>query len=364
MKHTAIVTWITYTNFGTYLQAYALQQYIKSLGYKNKILDDASCIHTEISWKYEVKKMLWSFTPAYHVYVRNRTKAIAMYEQFKSKYIDLEKHISDRYYLNSYYDCFICGSDQIWSPLFLKNPHADFYYASFASKKKIAYAPSIGVSAIPEELKFRYVQLIADFKSLSVREPQGQKNLQELTGNKVPIVVDPTLLLQKEDWEKLLPVQRDVDKYVLAYFLTPNYMYINYVQKYAETHGLKLKIFFTDKSYCHLSAELITAGPLEFLKYIRNAKFVFTDSFHGSIFASIFNVQFVTFKRFKNGNSINQNSRVENLLNMMGISEHLIDENQIENISNLSPINFEAVKLSLKPFIEVSKQYLQKALAE
>ncbi len=366
MKRTAIITWITYPNFGTYLQAFALQKYIKSLGYENKILNDAPYTSKFSNWKYELKKALWMCTSNYRVFARSQKESLKLYERFKLENIDLENNASDKSYLNSYYDCFICGSDQIWSPLsLLNNPNADFYFASFATKEKIAYAPSIGLKSIPDKLKYRYVELIKGFKALSAREPQGQQILYELSVEDVVKVVDPTLLLSKEDWERLLALQEQAEeeKYVLAYFLTPNPIYMKVAKEYARSHKCKFKMFFMDRSCCYFADELIVAGPIEFLMAIKNAGFIFTDSFHGSIFAYIFNVQFVTFKRFKD-QIINQNSRVENLLRMMDIPEHLIDEDNLDFISELPVIDFRRVEKSLEPFINTSKQYLQKALSE
>ena len=91
MKSTAIITWITYPNFGTYLQAFALQNYIKSLGYINKVLDDSHFIKKNFSLKYELKKIYWSFHKDYRAFKRSNKQVLKLYAQFKKKYINLEK---------------------------------------------------------------------------------------------------------------------------------------------------------------------------------------------------------------------------------------------------------------------------------
>lgn len=314
MKKIANITWITYPNFGTFLQAYALQQYIISLGYEDVILDDSTVINNHVDWKFRVKKWIWSLGKTYRRYINSQKIAQKLYGRFKEEHILIESNVKDVKRLNETYDCFVCGSDQIWNPFSLSNPKSGFFYADFAEKKKISYAPSIGVSSVPSDFVDRFHALIKGFSFLSAREKEGQKIMQKLSGKCVANVVDPTLLLDGQQWSKLLDSHKKIadEKYVLGYFLTPNPVYIEAAKAYAYKNGYKFKMFYTDKSYYSVADELITAGPIEFLQAIHDAQHLFTDSFHGSIFASIFKVQFITFKRFKN-TITSQNSRVENL---------------------------------------------------
>ena len=363
MKKIANITWITYPNFGTFLQAYALQQYIISLGYEDVVLDDSTIIDTHIDWKFRVKRWLWSLGKTYRRYANSQKKAQNLYDRFKEEHILVESNVEDVQRLNETYDCFVCGSDQIWNPFSLSNPKYSFFYADFARKKKISYAPSIGVSSMPSEFVDRFRTLIKGFSFLSAREKQGQEIMQKLSGKYVANVVDPTLLLDGKQWSKLLDIHKEIadEKYVLGYFLTPNLIYIEAAKTYAHKNGCKFKMFYTDKSYYSVADELITAGPIEFLQAIHDAKQLFTDSFHGSIFASIFNVQFITFKRFKN-TMTGQNLRVENLLKIMDIEERLLSEDDVADIDKLGKINFEHVWNQITPYITKSKEYLIHAL--
>lgn len=360
-KRIATITWVSYHNYGTFLQAYALQKYVTSLGYVNAILDDSPIIIQPISWKNKLKKLLLrEFKPGYSKYEVAKTQMDKLFDEFKRTMLVIDYDISDLPYVSSKYDTFICGSDQIWSPFF-DMPNSDFYYASFTKKKKVAYAPSIGVSEIPLQLRNRFKGLTCDFDFLSAREQEGVDILQELSGKKVAKVVDPTYLLDIKQWELLLPKDSPKEKYILAYFLTPNKTYIATTLRYAKQKGLRLKMFFTDKSYYKYDCDLVIASPVEFLNYIRNAECIFTDSFHGSIFASIFHTQFFTFKRF--GQSArNQNSRVENLLRLMGISERLFGEDNCNEVNELPDIDFTYIDANLTPYIEHSKEFLKKAL--
>lgn len=366
MKRTATITWISYYNYGTYLQAYALQQVIKSLGYENCVLDDKGIVKEDgIDIKTGIKNFLFYITSnRFRKYYQSQKKSYKEYDRFKNNHIVLENNISDVSYLNKKYDVFICGSDQIWNPNFLILPKNKYYFADFVSNHKISYAPSIGVYNVPVAYEKEFIRLISTFNKLSAREPEGRDEIQKLISKEITLVVDPTLLLKKEEWEKLIPSYNVTqEKYILAYFLTQNSTYINAVQDFAKKRGYKLKMFFNNKDYINIADELITAGPIEFLESIKNAEFVFTDSFHGSIFSAIFNIQFVTFLRFK-GNNKGQNSRVENLLSMMNLSDRLISEKNISNIEHLSEINFKEVKTLLNPHIEASLNYLKESIDE
>lgn len=362
MKKIANITWVTYRNYGTFLQAYALQQYIESLGFQSAILDDESIILRTFNWKWEIKKIFWRMTKAYRLFSRSEKESEEFFENFKNEYLTVEKNVSNIDYLNKEYDCFICGSDQIWNPIFLKNPESVFFYANFATKRKVAYAPSIGVATIPSEYIGQFKGLIQGFQFLSAREKQGAEIIKGLTGKKVSIVVDPTLLLEQEEWDKLIKNDRQcTQKYVLGYFLTPNPKYINAAKSYARQMGYKFWMLYTNQSYAAFADNLITAGPIEFLQAIRGAQYVLTDSFHGSIFSTIFRVQFITFKRFVN-TTTSQNARVENLLKLMNISERFIGIEEIERMYTLKDINYDEAWDSIAPSIEDSKKYLINAL--
>lgn len=362
-KSLAIITWVTYRNFGTFLQAFALQQYLCEKGFDCKILNDSSyIINYKPNWKHKLKKLFLKLVQKdFREFEKSCTKSHSLFNKFKQimLHIDYNHHLSS---LDSKYDIYICGSDQIWNPFFLDNPNSGFFYASFTKKKKIAYAPSIGVSKVPHQYKEQLKEQIICFDYLSAREQQGVDALHELTGKNVSKVVDPTLLLDVDEWNRLLPIEPPCQqKYILAYFLTPNKIFINLAIEYAHRNNMRLKMFFTDKTCYNYDCDLITAGPIDFLHYIKHAECLFTDSFHGSIFASIFHTQFFTFKRFKQ-TAESQNSRVENLLTMMGIGERLIDETNYNNIYKLTDIDFQQVSKNIAPFIEKSKLYLLNAL--
>lgn len=362
MKRTATLTWNTYCNFGTFLQAYALQQVIKSMGYENKIIDDERIVK-RFSPLGKIKGLVkYLILPRQRKYVASERVSKRLYEQFKTEELDVDYCI-DADHLNEIYDVFVCGSDQIWNTYSMICPQRHFFYATFTNKKKVAYAPSINAFELSSDKKKCLKELVKDFYTLSAREENGVKLLQEASGKEVSKVVDPTLLLNKREWEKLLEKRprKITEKYVLGYFLTPNDSYIAVCKEFAHRRGLKFKMFYNFPKYISQADEVITAGPIEFLEAIRGAEYVMTDSFHGSIFSYLFEVPLFHFIRFHNENYA-QNARVVNLLAMLGIDSHLIDTNNFKDIEMLDDIDYEKAKLKIQPQIDLSREYLRQAL--
>lgn len=366
-KKIAIVTWCTWQNFGTFLQAYALQHIINSLGFQCKILDDESLVKIATGRKRHIKAFIKSVLPTYSHYIKAQSAIERCYHEFKAKYLQVDYDVSKYKDVSHRYDAFICGSDQIWNPGGLVDEKNRWYFANFTDKYKIAYAPSIGINYIPEDKKELFKQLICNFKHLSVREPQGQKAMQELVDTPVALTVDPTLLLPEEEWIKITPppLEETRRKYLLAYFLTYNPHYIEETLQYAKKHGLQVVAFYVHREYRSWADKLLAVGPLEFLSAIKHAECVFTDSFHGTIFSTIFERQFMLFKRFDETNSVlNQNSRIFHLMSMMGLVDRIIDKDNLDKIYTLPAVEFDKVKLSMAPFVESSMEYLKNALDE
>lgn len=361
-KKIGIVTWITYHNFGTFLQAYALQRVVSSLGYENKILSDQRLV-LEIHPKAGLFRRF--LITCYHCFFdfkglwKGFSKASESYHSFEQKYLQVDHSWKDESELNKRYDTFICGSDQIWSPVI---PFQPYYYLAFTRKKKIAYAPSIGQDFYPEDRKSQMKELLSDFTAVSVREKRGAELLRSFINKPIETVVDPTLLVSSDLWYPLVEQGKTESPYVLCYLLTFNEHYLRYVKQFAEKKCLPLKIFILDKRYLSFADEPIYAGPKEFLYQIFHSSYFFTDSFHGTIFAIHFKKWFRVFKRFKSGAANNQNSRVENLLSIAGLQDYFIDESEFDKIEQLPSIVYTEVKESIHKERERSLLFLNKAL--
>lgn len=364
------ITWVTFPNFGTYLQAYALQQVLKQLGHKSEIIDDK-----RYTWLDITPKHVWGWTKSMIRRPKKTWRKLTMvrpFREFADQHLNVRRKWSDANQLAADYDCFVCGSDQIWSPL-LPEHFDGFYFAAFAhpTAKKIAYAPSLGSKTAPKEYRAMVKPWLESFAALSAREAPGAEIIAEISGrNDVQTVLDPTLLLTGQEWQELeraasLPQSLSQSKFMVVYLLTYNETYLKAARRFADRKGLKLAVFNLDMRMAPYADTVIPhSGPMEFLTALAHADYVMTDSFHATIFSIHFRRPFVTFKRFKDGEKRNQNSRLENLFGMLKISDNLIGEEQIADSAFALPLtpDWDAVESALEIERLKSINYLKSAL--
>lgn len=373
MNKLAIVTWIKYLNFGTYLQAYALQRITNKLGFKVSILDDSKILESDYLQNVEenggFKAKLRHFKNEISYIIKYGIReyfllhqSVAFYSAFQKAYMTIDKEILPLSELDQKYDLFVCGSDQIWYPSM--NIFSPYYYLSFTNKRKVAYAPSIGTTKYPFCFVEKVKPLLQRFDAISVREKVGAEIIGSIVGREVDAVLDPTLLLTGEEWGRLLSSERLYKrKYILCYLLSYNETYVRYVQNFAREHALSLVTFVLPGRKCIPSDKVLAAGPCGFLSAIRDAELVFTDSFHCTIFSLLFKKRFCTFKRFSDDASNNQNSRIDNLLGILNLKSYFIGMEQLDAVKNLSSIDYEAVEAILQSERKRSIRYLKDALS-
>lgn len=246
-------------------------------------------------------------------------------------------------------DKIVIGSDQVWNYHFRSSISNSF--AMFApSEKVISYAGSFGVSEILDEYKNEYIKGINHLSAISVREIAGKDIVESLTDKKATVVLDPTLMLDKEDWIQI--TENFVDKterYILTYFLgKPNEEQEAIIVNYAKEHNLKIKRILDKRDL-----KTYEAGPQDFVELFENAEMVFTDSYHACAFSIIFNKQFKVFSR--NGGS-NMNSRMETLFKLFNINLSMEDNTVI------IPIDYTEVNKLLDKHKKESFVFLERAL--
>lgn len=359
----AIMTWYSYNNYGTVLQAYALKKYTEMLGYNVDLIN-----YLPKEKELEVKDLL-NYINIRNKFV-NKDEKVALYnknliekfEAFRNErysYTERCETQVDLYRLNSKYDKFVCGSDQIWSPyLFDEN-----YFLKFVdnSEKKIAYAPSFGVNEIVDDkLKMKIGNLVKDISSLSIREDVGVDIIKSITNRATKVVLDPTLLLGKEVWEANFKLKKTNEEYIFVYCLGKIEEAYRIAKEISQRHNLKIKIIGNNPLYCKRYEEYVCASPEEFLSLIYGAKLVITDSFHGTIFSMNFNVPFITLKRFNDGKQ-SQNSRIYSILRMTKCLERLYNNN-LEYFQDNFDLDFQTIDRELKIKREESQNYLKSSL--
>ena len=373
MCKVGIVTNYRNINYGSALQAYALQSVVNGFDY--------SCEHIFYfrgkTIFQRLKRLVQNPLLLLNKLDRAREKLVPSgvelrrqkFGGFVSENINESRKVvslSELKVLGREYASVICGSDQIWAP----NQFHEWYYIHFVSdsRRKIAYAPSIGLPQIPEHLKAKMSSLVKDIGFLSIREREGAEILKELTGLDVPVVLDPTLLVTSAQWRKKTQVERDnlfdynERPYCFCLFLGENPKHREVVSEYCDSAGLDvITVPFRECDFSFGDRIESALDPFEFLALLDRSAIVFTDSFHGAAFSVNFNKPFYVFPRFKAEDPLCQNSRIRNLVNMFGLEERLI-ENEVDSSSLNSQIDFSVANKALEKERESSLSFLKNSL--
>lgn len=367
----ALMTWYTYSNYGSVLQAYALSKVLREKGFvvdfvkydpqKNKQEHEPYTFSSFISGILNSFKEVGT-QPNKSSFLEEREKK---YQSFRDSFVTETREVlysHELFGLTRQYDAFVCGSDQIWSPLCF-DPS---YFLNFVSdpEKKIAYAPSIGKGDIADpRMKDWYRELLKNFKYLSVRELDGAELVESLTGKRCETVIDPTMLLEWNDWQKIANYDLvPSESYCLCYFLGTNKRNWSLAKKIAKSYGLRLLIIPVFKEDFEAEESVSTpVGPRDFVGLIDKASFVCTDSFHGMLFSVNAHTPFAVFNRFSYKDPKCQNSRIDSFLSISGLNDRRITrEKDLDRIlsNNTNQDSFSRVS----EFKEKSLEYLDKAL--
>ncbi len=229
--------------------------------------------------------------------------------------------------------CF-SGSDQIWNSSTL---YVDpLYYLRFAPQyKRVALSPSFGRDFIADYNKEKMRKWIIDYPYLSVREDSGVKLIKELTGRDATHLLDPTLIINSEEWKSILCIEDKPNDYILAYFLDePSDYAKKCLKKLKEKLDCKILAIPYKFEYMDYSDSIVAAGPKEFVELVANAKVVCTDSFHGTVFALNMHTPFFAFER-EYGSANKQSERVLSILRKVDMLDRYQPKNVVEELNNL-----------------------------
>lgn len=290
MMKTATITFQNTNNFGAALQCYALQTTIKSLGAENEVLNYTSP-YLNKSYKLSVLKekglVRYVLGMAYAMLRAPRNKAFARFRRLLKLSKPLDKQSIST--VQDDYDLFISGSDQVWNGSLVG--YDDTYFLGFVTDraKKGSYAASFGFQNIPENLKAKYKELLGNYKYYNVREASGVEILKNLLNVDAHLTVDPTLLVDRSQWESILETPKVRGNYILVYQISPSSKLIEVVKRLKKEAGLQVvAVPFIMGPYFSYKP-MPTIGPAEWVGLFANASFVVTDSFHGTAFSMIFN---------------------------------------------------------------------------
>lgn len=373
----AILTHPLRVNYGGLLQAYALKKILENEGH--------DVFHLQLeSYKYSRKYLIIIYLKAILKYIIGRINGnykifytlVPISEQKMNlirKYTtQFHEKLNIKYYksfeptLNTEYDAFIVGSDQIWRPGFTPNIYN--YYLDFVDekvRKKIAYAASLGVEYWPyNELETKKIkELIEKFSFISVRELKARDLYKEHISMEFPVVLDPTLLLKAEDYKALfLENSNNANNYIAVYILNEDKEkeIISQIEQY---NTVEIKNLMPRNRIKYNKEEItekdIYMSPEHWLKIIYNAKYIITDSFHGTVFSILFNKQFIVLT-----NDLGGNSRINSLLQLFNLSNRFVTIDNINNVFDKidQKIEYNSINKEIELLRKESLDMLKKAL--
>lgn len=354
-RKVGLITCSKEPNYGACLQAFATQQIVENMGYDCEIMNytfEDEKMH--LPWKhrristivacclyYRLRKSLYLAFDLFHKNMRFSNQMFENVEEFKNAVNE--------------YDMFMVGSDQVWNPTLGIDTNITLLNFYDKGPKRISYASSFGISDLDKSEHERYRAALEKFDRLSTREWQGRKIIKELINKEVPIVLDPTLLFKKSDWNNYESNFKISEPYLLIYDMQHTRDLINLAKQIAEKHNWKVVAL----SRVKLPGIKVLYGvsPADFLALFNKAEFIITDSFHGTAFSVNYEKQFLAY--CGSGGS-RLSSRIINLLNQLGLEERLLVN--LKSVPLIKDINYLLVNNILEQKRDMSVQYLKEAL--
>lgn len=320
MIRVGMMTFLHNDNYGSILQAWALQQTLCGMGFQAEHIDYAP------SGREKLRNLLMSGNSPRLIIegIRKRSATGHMnggFAEFRAEQLNCSAPCRDQAALRRQakaYDLLLAGSDQIWSPVWL-NP---VYFLNFSKGTKIAYAPSLGVKEAPSGRKQRRMAaLVKDFRAVSVREAEGAAILRQISGMDAPVLPDPVILVPQDRWRQLAQGETPNKPYLLCYFIGDAEEYWRRTAEIAADKGLDVRVIpRTDTARQSGFALETDVSPQRWLSLIDGAAHVLTDSFHGASFSAILNRPCTILRRYREDDPESKNSRVDQLLRNLSVS--------------------------------------------
>lgn len=355
MKKVAIVTLFDYTNIGNKLQNYAVQTLVSDLGYTPETLLCDNLFYHESRIE-RLKITMGGVIKRYRkLYLDNARRKV-----FKASTMDLIRttpiYTWDEIKSGDKYDAYIAGSDQVWHNWLNKEGELEFRFLTFAENSKIiCFSPSFGMDSVNEKDRDFYKESLMRFSRFSCREESGCKIIEDLTGREATLLNDPTMMLELSRWQEISkkPNYNIPERYVLVYCLSklPQKAYAE-IKKYADENMCQIVDIY-NINY----PQYYNTTPQEFLFLFDKAQYVFTNSFHGTVFSILFNKKFTCYTR-ENINA-RMNNRVLTLLKKNGLMDRI-------NVISNKDINYKSIdellKIERKKGIEYLSDELKRAV--
>lgn len=375
-----ILTILNVNNYGAELQCCALYRKLQQLGYDAEVINYLFGIHPEhvfdgekrtvpIPLKQLIKVKLLPVVQNMFCMFHQKNKRLRnkRFDEFHAKYNHLTStvypSVKSLYEAKFNYDVLCIGSDQVWN--YMKGYSLEPFFACFDKNntKKITYASSIGLSSLSVEAEQVFKKELASFAYISVREQQASEILEKLLDRKIDVVLDPTLILNKQEWIEVAKYDMcPKEKYLLVYIVTikPCDYVLSLARHIAKQRNLKIVRICRDAYPEHSGSdveEILTAGPSDFVGLFSKAEFVVTNSFHGTVFSINFSKPF--YSVIKSHHSTN--SRLTSILKKLGLEDRIVPVGS--QLPMISDIDFSDPSAKLEAERKLSIEYINKALS-
>lgn len=357
-----IVTIQNAYNYGSTLQAYALQQFLCGLGhdvviidYQNRRLNEI--YHSSSRIKEDISHILSGHIRSGAINILEKVKAhrenmyvqvSKKYEKYRKKYLCLsEKVTEDRLDLLLEYDVLITGSDQVWNVEITNGE--PIYYLSIPNFMgiKVAYAAS---GSIQNDMS--KIDMIKDIDRISVREESLQCELKKYLESDIEKVCDPTLLIHPSVWRK--QIKSIPEHYIFAYLMWDEPLVLDYLNEVSQRKRLPVVILHRMQKYVVINGKrYASASPSDFMSLIAYADYVVSNSFHGTVFSVLFEKQFLAYA---------SGDRVVGFLDMLKLSDRTIGKKHTGDID--LAIDWARIKDIIAYEASVAKNFIQNALKE
>ena len=362
-----ILTYHRAENYGAMLQAYALRKYLLGLGHDVSFVDYWPSYHVNyfkiFSWD-RFKKANWKGKIVYllgaTVWLCPRMTRSKRLQRFIHERLGVtgKPRYNENTKATEHYDVVVYGSDQIWRKQNMGGVGFDDWYfgaENVVADKKIVYAGSMGTVKTTEKDDAYVKKMMQNFERISVREADLDSYLKGL-GVASQQVIDPVFLLSKEEWEAVADKKQEKRKYILFYNLLNKPESVRFAERLSKETGLPIKELNKKMSFKHLGKRYISGASVEeFLRMIKDAEYVVSNSFHGVAFSLIFQRHFYAVGMGERAN------RVKTLLSSSGIPERYVAESKVSSL-HLKPIDYFSVNEKMKNVIGTSKQFLNSSI--
>lgn len=366
-----IITLSASDNCGSLLQTYALQQVIKNRF--NCDVEIINFISTQSEKVYSLFPNHFYKHPKKTLFTVRNLKSIRKqkegYQNFRNKFLNMSfktyKNIESLKTLEKDYDIIITGSDQVWNVNMADYSDA-FFIPGNNNVKKIAYATSLGSAQVIEHKKAEQIKImLADFSAISVREETGKVTIEQLTNKNVYLTADPTLLISKSEWFQLAGKQQITSKYIFYYSWAYSDDEMNLlVQKFAKEKKLQVYVINSSKWYKYRPDKFEfklyrESGPIAFLNLMKYAEYVFVQSFHGAVFANVFNKRFFFLNEMENDQV---DFRTKNIIGIFHEEKQIVHEYKDLDIAMNTELAYKSDEYN--ELVQNSFDFLDQSLAD